>query len=88
MLLLTPLAWGFVLIYVKERVVFRACQPEISNPTTPTLYAGTLVIIVRSFLSLRAMYTCLTGVTPVALSNNNSCNLGFFCPDNTDQIPL
>ncbi|KAF7854202.1 hypothetical protein EAF04_010499 [Stromatinia cepivora] len=31
--------------------------------------------------------TCLTGALPVALSNINSCNLGFFCPHNTDQIP-
>lgn len=65
MLLLTPLAWGFVLIYGKKRVVFRARQP---NPTSlftrfvpvlralaPTLYICILVIIVRSFLHLRAL---------------------------------
>ncbi|TGO24450.1 hypothetical protein BPAE_0102g00120 [Botrytis paeoniae] len=68
MLLLTPLAWGFVLIYGKKRVVFRVCQPEILNRTSlitifvhvlralvPTLYTCILVIIVRSFLNLRAM---------------------------------
>lgn len=31
--------------------------------------------------------TCLTGALPIALSNINSCSLGFFCPNNTDQVP-
>ncbi|KAF7936164.1 uncharacterized protein EAE98_002383 [Botrytis deweyae] len=138
MLLLTPLAWGFGLIYGKKRVAFRAGQPEISNPASlitifvpvlralaPSLYTCTLVIIVahssiyelwywplvpdlrpetslamasikfhitHTFLesmmaSLDVNNAYLTGVTPVALSNINSSSLGFFCPNNMDQIP-